>query len=242
MTRNNNPPGDARSGQSHCLPFPAHPNDTPAGQPLALRHVRQLTNAEAFSASLGQPLTAHVTLHLRLVEGFHEEAWAEFQSALLDRASRWLKRQGLPVAFAWVRESGSKKGPHLHLLIHLPHQHWGAFHRFLSFTGRFQASDESGEAIVITGGSWGMYVPTMRSGVLRYLLKSLEASASTVAALGLRQQPTRPVPLKRCGVSTTLAQKARREAGWVELRSIPELHAHLHPANDNATEALHAVA
>lgn len=245
----NTAPGDVWSAESNYTPLPeafsdpsdSLPDNAFHGQPLALRHVRQLANAAAFATAQGCSLTAHVTIHFRLAEGFTPETWATFQTKLLDKASRWLKRRGLPVAFVWTREDGPRKGPHLHLLVHLPHAHWAAFHRFLIYAGRFQVSDAGGKAIVITGGSWGMMAQTMRSGALRYILKSLEASTSTLDALGIRQQPTRPVMLKRCGVSTTIAQKARQEAGWVDMRTFPELHAHLHPAaNDNAVEASHA--
>jgi hypothetical protein len=247
----NTAPGDARSAESNYNPFPEafpnHPEGIPDnafhGQPLALRHVRNLTNAEAFAASQGHRLTAHVTIHLRLAEGFTPERWATFQTDLFDKMSRWLKRQGLPVAFIYTREDGPKKGPHVHLLIHLPLNRWGAFKRFMLYAGRFQASDAGGKAIVIEGGRFGMFAETMRAGALKYLLKTLEASTTTLEALGLRPQPTRPVMLKRCGVSVTIAQKARKEAGWVDMKSFPELHAHLHPAaNDNSAEASHVAA
>jgi hypothetical protein len=242
--------GEARSPKSNYLPssgailVPSDglPNNAFQGQPIALRHVRRLTNSNAYAAAHGMPLTAHVTIHFRLAEGFTREAWARFQTRLLDKASRWLKRQGVPVAFVWTREDGPRKGPHLHLLIHLPRRLWGAFHRFLLSAGRFQTADGTSEAIVISGGQWGMLVETMRAGALRYVLKSLSASPGTLDALGIRPHATKPMLLQRCGVSNTLSQKARRESGWIELKSIPELHAQLNPANDNRAEAAHVEA
>jgi hypothetical protein len=245
MNLNPIPPGAAGVAESNCFlpkPFLDDPGSTPdvvkRGKSLTLRHVKQLSNGAAFAAAKGHPLTALVTLHLRLAEQFRPEDWSAFQTSLFDRMSRWLQRQRLPVAFAWVREDGSRKGPHVHLLVCLPHSHWGAFHRYLIFAGRFRANDESGKAIVITGGRFGMLVETMQAGALRYCLKSLEASTDTLAALGLRPHPTKPVPLKRCGVSNTIGRKARKEAGWVERTSFPELAAHLHPSNDNQAEAV----
>jgi hypothetical protein len=245
MDPNPIPPGSAGVAESNCSflpkPFPDDPryllDVENRGQSLTLRHVRQLSNGAAFAAAEGHPLTALVTIHLRLAERFRPEDWAAFQTRLLDKMSRWLQRQRLPVAFAWVREDGPRKGPHLHLLLHLPYSHWGVFHRYLIFAGRFQFSDKGGKAIVITGGRFGMLVERMQAGALRYCLKSLDASANTFTALGLRPYSTNPVPLKRCGVSATIGRKARKEAGWIERTSFPDLAAQLHPANDNVAEA-----
>ncbi|SDB75052.1 hypothetical protein [Belnapia rosea] len=201
-----------------------------------------MANAMAFAAARGTPLTVHATFHLRFAEGFTEASWASFQTTFLDKIARWLKRRGIPVAYAWTRECGPVKGPHLHLLLHLPCAHWKAFKRFVIFAGRFQESDGVSQAVVLSGAKWGMWKETMQAGALRYLLKSLDASASTLEALGIRPEATCPVMVKRCGVSTTLAQKARREARWIELRSLPELHGRLNPANNNQVEVRHAVA
>lgn len=242
MSFTNSPPGDAGIAESNYLPFPDDPDFIPdaeiRGQPLTLRHVRQLANGAAFASDQRMPLTALVTIHLRLAEQFRPEDWSSFQTTLLDKMGRWLQRQKLSVAFAWCREDGPRKGPHLHLLVHLPHSHWGAFHRYLTYAGRFHANDESGKAIVITGGKFGMLVETMQAGALRYCLKSLAAPSSILEALGIRPQATRPVPFKRCGISTTIAQKARKAAGWIERTSFPELAAHLHPVNDNQAGAV----
>lgn len=198
------------------------------GMPLLPRHARQLVNSAAFAAAQGMPFTAHVTIHFRLAEGFTPETWPSFQTDLLDKMSRWLARQGIPVAFAWVRENGPVKAEHLHMAIHLPHQHWGAFKRYLIFAGRFTASDAGGEAIKVTGGRFGMYAPTMRAGACRYILKSM--AEAKCKALGIRHKPTLPVTVKRCGISASIGPKARKAAGWVELRNLPDLHAHLNPA------------
>lgn len=245
MNPNHVPPGDAGIAEGNCYlppePFSDDPDLPPdaviRGQPLALRHVRQLTNGTAFATAQGSPLTVHVTFHLRLAEGFTPESWSEFQTDLFDKMSRWLKRRGVPVAFVWTREDGSRKGPHVHALVHLPQAHWPSFKRYMLSAGRFQQCDAGGEAIVISAGRFGMQVETMRAGALRYILKSLDASADTLTTLGLRPHSTKPVPIQRCGVSTSIGRKARKEAGWIEKASFPELASLLHPANDNVAEA-----
>ena len=217
--------GTVPRGPSNCTPLP-QPIGT--GNQLLPRHARQLINGEAFAASQGMPLTAHVTIHLRLAESFTTETWPAFQTDLLDKASRWLRRKGIPVAFAWVRENGPVKGEHLHLALHLPQPMWGAFKRYLLHAGRFTACGVGGEAIRISGGRFGMYAATMRAGACRYVLKSL--SPITCIALGIRHQPTRPVTIKRCGVSASIGPKMRKAAGWPDLKTVLEMRAHLHPA------------
>jgi hypothetical protein len=241
MTHQQIASGSIPDGPSNCFPFQGHPGHLAEASPetgnqLVTRHVRQLVNAGAYAASIGSPFTAHVTLHLRLAECFSPETWAAYQTDLLEKMSRWLTRNGISVAFAWVRENGPVKGEHLHLLLHLPQPMWGAFKRFMLKAGGFTPADASGEAIRISGGRFGMYAETMRAGAARYILKSL--SPTTCNALGIRHKPTLPVPVKRCGASDTIGPKARKAAGWVELRSLPELHAHLNPAaaNDNHAE------
>lgn len=217
--------GISPDGTSNCT---SPPEPLGQGNPLLTRHARQLINSAAYAASVGTPFTAHVTIHFRLAEGFTPEKWPAFQTDLLDKMSRRLRREGIPVAFAWVRENGPVKGAHLHLAIHLPHQHWGAFKRYLLHAGRFTAFDAGGEAIKITGGRFGMYVPSMRAGACRYILKSM--AQTKCEALGIRHKPTLPVKVKRCGISASIGPKARKAAGWRELKSLPELHEHLHPA------------
>jgi hypothetical protein len=244
MTDHHHAPGSIPGGPSNCFPIPKPPERLAepipeTGNQLLPRHVQQLANAGAFAASRGTPLTAHATIHWPLAEGFTPERWAAHQSDLFDKMSRWLTRHGIPVAFAWVRENGPEKGEHTHTLLHLPQPMWGAFKRFMLKAGNFTVADASGEAIRISGGRFGMYADTMRAGVARYILKSL--SPTTCEALGIRHKPTLPVGIKRAGVSFSIGPQARQAAGWQELRSLPELHAHLHPAaNDNqAGEACH---
>jgi hypothetical protein len=221
-------------------------DNPPSGHQLSLKHLRRLVNAEAFAAATDRPLCAHITIYLGLAEGFTEASWSEFQTALFDKAARWLQRHDVPVAFAWVRENGSVKSAHVHWLVHVPFAMWGRFKTYLLHAGRFAVSDASGEAIRISGGRFGMMAPRMRSGVLRYVAKSLVCPEATMGALGIRPVPSLPVALQRVGVSHTISQLARKKAGWQELRTIAELHAHLHPvprpANDNTAEAVHGAA
>lgn len=216
--------------------------EDPPEHPFSRPHLRRLANAEAFAASRGWPLCAHLTIHFRLAEGFTEASWSRFQTDLFDKAARWLRRRGIPVAFLWTRENGPVKGPHLHCLLHLPHRLWGRFKTFLLHAGRFQASDAGGEAIAITGGAFGMLVPSMRTGALKYLSKTADCSARIMGELGIRPRPGLPVNLKRVGVSHTIAQRARREAGWAEMRSLPELRAHLNPASAAAAGGAYGLA
>lgn len=229
--------------RSNCKPVPK-PADAiaGAGRQLLLRDARKLLNAEAFTAAQGHPWLVHATLHLPLAEGFSVATWADFQTDLLDKLSRWMGRRGLIPTYAWVRESGPVKGPHLHLLLPVPKPMWSALKLYLLRIGGFTPYGAGGEAVRLSGGAFGTYTPRMRAGLACYVLKSLSPADCT--ALGIRHEATEPVPLKRCGVSTNIATQARQAAGWVELRSIPEMYTRLHPAaaNDNRVEVANASA
>lgn len=160
-------------------------------------------------------------------ERFTPEAWPDFQTDLLDKTSRWMQRQGLIPTHAWVREAGSVKGPHIHGFFPVPQRLWSAFKLYLLRIGSFVPYGAGGEAVTLSGGVFGTYEPKMRSGLCCYVLKSLVPS--TCNALGIRHHPTQPVPIKRVGTSANIGPKARKAAGWQELRSIADLYAHLHP-------------
>ncbi|MDO9713888.1 hypothetical protein [Paracraurococcus lichenis] len=188
-------------------------------------------NSEAFAASIGKPLTVHATLHNAQSSSFSEESWSTFQNRIFDKMSRWLSRREILPAFVWTRECGPQKGAHTHLMLHLPCQHWAAFKDFVLSTGEFSQANigQPGEAIRLNGGVFGMMSPNRRAGALKYLLKSLDNPRHR-DALGIRHEPSEPVFCLRAGVSRSLSHQARAAAGWVELTTLAELRAHLHPA------------
>lgn len=230
-------------GPSNCISVLDAPDHlTGTGRQLLLRDARKLLNAEAYTAAQGNPFLVHATLWLSLAEGFTPETWPAFQTALLDKASRWMERRGLIPAYAWSRENGPVKGPHLHAFFPVPQPMWKAFKLYLLRAGNFTPHGPGGEAIRLTGGRFGTYTPKMRAGLCCYALKSLVPDACP--SLGIRHEPTLPVPHKRVGTSANIGPQARKAAGWREMHSVAELCAHLHPgaANDNQAEDVSDVA
>lgn len=217
------------------------PGTTP--QHLNLDDVRELTNASMFAVREGMGHTVHCTIRWDYSAAFTLRDWVEVQGRLLNAASKWLRRNGLPVSYLWVRELGRINGPHTHLALHLPAERWGDFKEFMLDSGNFdRGRDASGEAITLTGGTFGTKTAKMRAGVLRYLLKSIDPSAVARAPtqdggtdllasqLGIRTDPDRlAVVGKRCGASHSIGATMRRDFGWQELRAVAELRAVLHP-------------
>ncbi len=193
-------------------------------------------NGEAFATKRKWPLCAHVTIRWEEAGSFAANRWSGEQTRVFKALGRWLQSKGVPVAFLWVREVGRHKGCHTHLMVHLPHRLWGEAKALLCRVGGF---DPAGEGVLITGGDYGMKVPPMRAGVLRYLCKGMDHrdfcydgrdTMNIMDLLGIEHRGTPlPVPIKRVGCSKTISAKARSRARWTELRSMPELHAALHP-------------
>ncbi|MDB5244057.1 MAG: hypothetical protein JWP57_4683 [Spirosoma sp.] len=209
---------------------------------LTLDDAREMINAFTFLSHQVRPCLAHVTIRWDKSALFHPRDWLAVQGRLLDKATRWLRRNGIIVAYLWVREIGKRFGPHTHLLIHLPPNHWQGFKTFLGEAGQFDlVADPSGDALHLAGGRFGMRSPMMASGVLRYMLKGLDPDThvrsdgrviSLPAALGVddRGEKRQPIAGKRCGVSGTIGATRRASMGWVELHTPEELHAALHPS------------
>jgi hypothetical protein len=75
--------------------------------------------------------------------------------------------------------------------------------------------------------------------VCRYLLKGIDPQDVAYTGFGAEQRAAflgikpkanaKPISVQRSGTSRNLGPKARREAGWPDLRSLVELHARLNP-------------
>jgi len=67
----------------------------------------------------GIPFNSHVTVHWAKL-GLADDEAAPATGALLTLLRDWLRKQGLPFAYAYARENGATKGSHVHILAHLP--------------------------------------------------------------------------------------------------------------------------
>lgn len=215
-----------------------------------------LINAELYSDQIGCPLLAHVTIHWNMSSAFsgtgisiNPRAQVRFQGLLLDRASKYLKRQGLEqIAYIWTREWSAQKHLHTHLRLNLPNSLWDDFKEFLLQSGGFSRDriGRKGEAIRITGGSdWvqkggrGAKTPEERTGQLIYQLKALKPTTPLPGTtdgvfdpIGIGTEQSLPIWGKRCGTSQTLSPRARRDTGWKELLSWAEINSALMAARN----------
>jgi len=173
---------------------------------------------------------------------FAEGQWPALQTRLFDHLIRYLRCQGIPAAFVWVRERARGMGPHTHALVHLgrkPTAVWPRLRARLDHMFRF---DPTG--IDISMGAHGAKTATMRAGMLRYVCKGIDHAAfryvgldgeteNIAAALGIRHRGQQGiVEIKRCGTSQNIGPAARRQAGWTEIRDIASLNRSLNPLSD----------
>lgn len=229
------------------------PKPTPKTH-LTNDHLRSILNAEAFAESIKTGFAVHVVMHWRRDPAFTPALWSRRLTRFLDKLTRWLRRHRFPVAFAWVNEVGKAYGEHTHIALHLPHpahikpMTWGrllgSLNQFIRTTEHLvDGIDPRGKAwpaVVIEGGDYGMRTHKMRSGVIRYWAKSLSdhdmmntgfGKESKASLLGIRTKANAAaITNRRYGVSTaTIGPKVRQAAGWIELTSLEDLHARLHP-------------
>jgi hypothetical protein len=86
---------------------------------LTLAQVEGIRAAAQSAMRVGVPLNAHVTIHWERL-GVPDSTAAAATGAFLTRVRDWLRKQGLPFAYAYARENGQGKGSHVHILAHLP--------------------------------------------------------------------------------------------------------------------------
>lgn len=190
------------------------------GQPVHRRPCEQISYSDAsnvvkaihFAHEIGMPLTAHVTIQWRYVES--DLSVADRQARLLNKMGLWLRRQAkVPPVWVYARETGSKKGEHLHLLVHVPGRNLPAFERQMKAWVEADVSrlGEIRERPVVT--------KTIKPGHERtrlksYLLKEGEPAVHDIGWVTAdhRRKATGGVILgKRVKVSHAIGPKARAE-------------------------------
>jgi hypothetical protein len=82
-----------------------------------LSEVRNIMAAAVFTAQEHRPLNRHTTIHFKAA-GLADPVAA--LRAYMKLARDWLRTQGAPFAYLWVREAGELKGDHAHILMHVP--------------------------------------------------------------------------------------------------------------------------
>lgn len=86
---------------------------------LSLSQVENVASAARFAGRIGLPLNRHVTIRLESA-GIADVDCTRAIGRFLTLFRDWLRKQGLPTAYVWVRERGPLIGSHVHILLHLP--------------------------------------------------------------------------------------------------------------------------
>lgn len=175
--------------------------------------------AAVFTAEEHRALNRHTTIHFEAA-GISDPVNA--LRSYMKLARDWLRTQGAPFAYVWVRESGETKGEHAHILMHVPadlvspfarrERGWrkligakpglGAFHS--TPVGRsYRHAD--------VGIQFGERYEDELDGAIAYLVKG--ADQQTVKALGLtRVEAGGELWGKRSCTSENIGRAARRRA------------------------------
>ena len=172
--------------------------------------------AAVFTAQEHRPLNRHTTIHFEAA-GIDQPVRAIGQ--YLKLAGDWLRTRGQPFAYIWVRESGDRKGEHVHILMHVPPQMAKQFARrergwrkrigARPALGAFRStpvgrSYRHGEVGIQFGESYCDHL----NEIVAYLVKGAEPVA--VKALGhVRAEPGGELWGKRTGTSENIGRAAR---------------------------------
>lgn len=88
---------------------------------LTAKQVTALWQAVGRATDIGLPLNRHWTIHWGRL-GLHDSEACAATGALFTLVRDWLRKQGLALAYVWVRENDAgdpDKGSHVHILLHL---------------------------------------------------------------------------------------------------------------------------
>ena len=203
-------------------------------------------DAERFAASIGLPLTAHITVAWRNAEfkGGCAEAWEREHRRFIRKMTDWLKANAVPVAHLFIRERVVGRGGHTHFLVHIPQERWGELKPALeshlqAVLKRHGYTDPN--PLKITGDRWntpGMVQATQRIGLLRYLAKAMNPNEVLYTGAGVRHlhdwlgieaEQQASVPCKRVGWSEKIGEAARLRAGWRDSEDVLRLSELLAP-------------
>jgi len=183
---------------------------------LGLSEVRNIMAAAFFTAQEQRPLNRHTTVHFDAA-GISEPVVA--LRSYMKLARDWLRTQGAPFAYIWVRESGETKGEHAHILMHVPPQLVAQFaRRERGWRKRIGAEREKGAFHSTSigrsyrhgeiGVQYGQSYADALAGMIGYLVKGSDLRA--VKALGLtRVAPGGELWGKRTGTSENIGRSAR---------------------------------
>lgn len=227
--------GPVQRGRTAGLPrrFQTDPREH-----LAWQDLLALMDAERFAAHSRLPLTAHLTVTWRSAPGFkgtEATCWESNHRAVLKALTSFLEQRGVPVAYLYARERVVGRGAHTHFLVHIPRERWHELKpklkEHLFKAGHFTDP----QAVEITGDKLstpGMIHASQRLGLLTYLGKAINPKEMIPVGagiiplsefLGIRPEAQARLPCMRVSWSQNIGEKARKDAGWRDMKTLLDL-------------------
>lgn len=185
---------------------------------MSLAQAKNIIEAAEFAVATGMPFNRHITIHWQQA-GIPDERAAWATGRFLKLAGDWIARRGGRFAWAWVRESGARKGSHVHILMHLPSAaSIGRLQRrwIRSITGQpYRASTIKTARIGGTAGAAQSAPVTYRANLAAVVGYVLKGACSTAAReLGLDWlEPGGRITGKRAATSQNIGRASLRRAG-----------------------------
>ena len=191
---------------------------------VTMAQAHGVLRASARAMAIGRPFNRFTTIHFAAL-GIPDDLATRAIGRFVKLASDWLATKGERMVWAWVRETGLSKGPHVHLLFHLPVELASGFNarqpRWIRLLPQIRAGacarvGRQQKGTVFSrriGGSLGAFRTRPRFfalnllNTLSYVLKG--AAPAVIASLGLRRShdPGGLIVGKRAG-------------GWQDRRAI----------------------
>lgn len=199
-----------------------------------------------FARSISKPLNRMVTPWWEHSEGFSAEprAWIAHQGRYIKALLAWLDHRGVSSPCIWSREIAKSKGPHSHILLHVPSHLAADFNEFAVQAGNFgdRVFAADSKPVVVSGGwPWeetGAETPAQQAALLKYAFKDIPADAHVggvkiAEAIGFRpEHNSGPVMGKRVGVHRSISKAARVAAGFADITTLEGLRAALPTGED----------
>lgn len=182
---------------------------------LRPKDCENLILAAEHAIRIGKPLNRMLTVHFDAA-GISDPVRATGQ--LLKLMGDWLRCYNSAITAVWVREAGSAKGEHIHILLSVPPNKIGPFNRMQRGwfkkigaawkRGVYRSRPIGGSLkLAFSAASASLYQQAL-TGALHYLLKGADAQARAAHDITKRDDGG-DLWGKRCGATENIGRAAR---------------------------------
>ncbi|MCH8616633.1 hypothetical protein LZ016_11045 [Sphingomonas sp. SM33] len=189
---------------------------------LRLRDCENLLLAAEHAIGIGKPLNRMLTVHFDAA-GICDPVKATGQ--LLKLMGDWLRCYNTGITAVWVREAGSTKGEHVHILLSIPPPVLGSFTRMQRGwfkkigaawkRGVYKSRPIGGShKLAFNQATTDLYKRAL-TGALHYLLKGADTHARAAHRISKRQDGGE-LWGKRCGTTENIGRAARLRFGGIK--------------------------